>query len=85
MRARFMQILLTLPVMLLAYFLAGLAAARGWIDEERDLREALKAALRGLSMARAYLGPYMRRKVFAVSSLSDPLPAAGLLGELLRR
>jgi Flp pilus assembly protein TadD len=32
MRVRFVQILLTLPVMLLVYFLAGLAAAMGWID-----------------------------------------------------
>jgi tetratricopeptide (TPR) repeat protein len=31
-RLALVQVLLTLPVMALAYFLAGLAAARGWID-----------------------------------------------------
>ncbi|HEU4625410.1 MAG TPA: hypothetical protein VFS52_11635 [Steroidobacteraceae bacterium] len=61
-----------------------------WIDEERDLLGAFGALCRGPRAARDYVAPYLHRKVCAVASLSDPMPAlsllrAGLGGVLKRR
>jgi predicted ATP-grasp superfamily ATP-dependent carboligase len=56
-----------------------LAAETFWIDEERDALGALGALWRGKRAACAYVSPYLHRKVYAVSAVSDPGPALSLL------
>ncbi len=61
-----------------------------WIDEERDVRGAMSAALRGMSVAREYVEPYRGPNVYAVFSRSDLKPFLSLLrgsvaGVLTRR
>jgi predicted ATP-grasp superfamily ATP-dependent carboligase len=56
-----------------------------WIDEERDVLGTLHALWRDPRGAREHLAPYLRRKVCAVTSLSDPKPALSLFKASLGR
>jgi predicted ATP-grasp superfamily ATP-dependent carboligase len=56
-----------------------------WIDEERDVLDTVRALWRGPRATREQrLAPYLRRKVCAVTSWSDPKPAFSLLKDRLR-
>jgi D-aspartate ligase len=56
-----------------------------WIDEERDIRGALRVMLRRNSAVRAYFEPYRRPNVYAVFSRSDPMPSLRLAADSVAR